>query len=230
MTLVIFDVDGTLVFSDRRDSQAFGQTYLEIYGKAFPSLDWNHFPHVTDHTIFGTAIRQQFDRSIRLGEIESFQQQYLARLREKRAAAPQHFKQVPGAAEMVARLQQEPDFGVAVATGGWKRPAEVKLAHIGIDPPGLIIVGADNKATREEIIQSAIDQSQAQLAKLEKIVYVGDAIWDVRTTRNMGLNFIGIRHRDDLGVLKSLGASEVLSNYLNQDHFFEIVDRAKPPI
>ncbi|GAB5554201.1 MAG: HAD hydrolase-like protein [Saprospiraceae bacterium] len=230
MTLVIFDVDGTLVFSDRRDSQAFGQTYLEIYGKEFPSLDWNHFPHVTDHTIFGTAIRQQFDRSIRVGEIEAFQKQYLARLREKRVASPQHFKQVPGASEMVARLQSEARFGVAVATGGWKVPAEVKLDHIGIDPRELVLVGADNKTTREEILQSSIDQSQAVLPEINKVVYIGDAIWDVRTTRNMGLNFVGIRHRADVEVLKSQGASVVINNYLDQDHFLEMVESAKPPI
>jgi hypothetical protein len=66
-------------------------------------LDWNHFPHVTDHIIFGTAIRQHFDRSIR-GGIEAFQKQHLAHFCEKRVASPQHFKQVPGASEMLTRL------------------------------------------------------------------------------------------------------------------------------
>lgn len=231
MTLVIFDVDGTLVHSDRRDSQVFGQTYLEIYGKPFPTLDWNHFPHVTDHTIFGTAIQQQFGRPIKAGEVEAFQIQYLAYLRHKRAQQPQHFQQVPGASAIVQRLQQESGFGVAVATGGWKAPAEVKLTHIGVDPRQLVLVGADNKVTREEILQSSIEQSQARLAsKVEKVVYVGDAIWDIRTTRNMGLNFVGIRHRKDVEVLQAQGASTVLHNYLDQDLFFEVLQAARPPL
>ena len=230
MTLVIFDVDGTLVYSDRRDSQAFGQTYLEIYGKPFPSLDWNHFPHVTDHTIFGTAIQQQFGRQVDSGEIEAFQAVYLAHLREKRAKQPQYFQQVPGAADLVRRLQRESGFEVAVATGGWKAPAQVKLAHIGIDPEPLVLVGADNKVTREEIIQDSIDQSKAKVVGIQKIVYIGDAIWDIRTTRNMGLNFIGIRHQKDVEVLESQGASIVLSDYIDQDHFLETLVQAKPPL
>lgn len=229
MTLVIFDVDGTLVFSDRRDSQAFGQTYLEIYGKDFPSLDWNAFPHVTDHTIFRTAIKQQFNRRVRKGEIAAFQLPYLERLRKKRMEQPQHYQEVPGAAAMVACLQATPGFEVAVATGGWKVPAEVKLQHVGIDPQSMVLVGADNKDTREEIVQASIDYSQQNLQGIKKVVYIGDAIWDVHTTRNMGINFVGIRHREDLEVLQAQGVSVVLSNYLDQDRFFEMVDQAKPP-
>ncbi len=39
MILVIFDVDGTLVFSEKKDSQAFADTYQMVYNRPFPTID-----------------------------------------------------------------------------------------------------------------------------------------------------------------------------------------------
>jgi len=50
-TLVIFDIDGTLLYSNKVDSQCFADTYEELYSEPFPTIDWTKFPHVTDDTI-----------------------------------------------------------------------------------------------------------------------------------------------------------------------------------
>ena len=55
-TLIIFDIDGTLVYSNKVDSKCFSETYQQIYGEPFPSIDWRVYPHVTDHTIFRLSL------------------------------------------------------------------------------------------------------------------------------------------------------------------------------
>lgn len=229
MILVLFDVDGTLVYSDKRDSRSFAQTYKQVYGRAFPSIDWSTFPHVTDDTIFRTAIRRQFEREVEVGEMATFQEQYLQRLHQNRRQAPQHYREIPGARRMMEQLYATAGFQVAVATGGWAAPARIKLRHVGIDPDGMVLTGGDAKTTREEILQQSIDQVQGTFP-VEKVVYVGDAIWDVRTTRKMGLQFVGVRYRNDREVLQQAGARHVIQDFGDYHHFLEQVAQAAVPM
>ena len=63
-----------------------------------------------------------------------------------------------------------------------------------------------------------------------RAVYVGDAIWDVNTTQNMQLPFIGIRTGGDVEKLKCIGAQHVVVDYTNFDAFWNAIRNAIPPI
>ncbi len=228
-TLILFDVDGTLVYSERRDSRAFAATYELLYRRPFPTLDWSRFAHVTDTTIFGTLIDDHFGRAPTEAEVEYFQHFYLDRLRENRRLRPDRFREVPGARDLVRRLLDDARYEVGVATGGWAQPARIKLAHIGIPADHLFLSGADGKTTREEILGAVIRKAAAHSGPFRRIVYVGDAVWDVRTTRNLQLSFVGIRYRNDCDLLHRAGATHVLADYRDPALFLEAAHRAGPP-
>ncbi|MEZ4935868.1 MAG: hypothetical protein R2788_27500, partial [Saprospiraceae bacterium] len=57
----------------------------------------------------------------------------------------------------------------------------------------------------------------------------GDAIWDVQTTSNLSLNFIGIRREGDVEVLLQAGATTVLQDFSDHDQFMKAVYTATPP-
>jgi phosphoglycolate phosphatase-like HAD superfamily hydrolase len=227
-TLVIFDIDGTLVYSDKIDSRCFAQTYLTIYGKEFPSIDWTTYPHVTDTTIFKTVIQQHFERDATLSEMEEFQHHFVGLLEKNRQVRPTEFFEVPGARSAIHRLLDDERFEVGIGTGGWLRPAMVKLRHVEIPTEPLVIVGADGHEKREGIIGQVMEMV-AERSSYERTVYVGDAIWDVNTTRRMGMNFVGVRRNGDFGVLKSEGTKTILKDYLDYDRFVEAVFEAEPP-
>lgn len=230
-TLVIFDVDGTLVYSiDKRDSRCFAQTYETLYGRPFPSIDWRRYPHVNDTTIFKSVIAEHFDRSIFPDEIDHFLAHYSAKLLEQRAETPHFFLEVPGAVAAVNRLIDLPAYTVAIATGGWQRPAEIKLDHIGIDTSKMIICGADGKTTREDIIEAALKWAHQSGQTYDKIVYIGDAIWDVQTTRRMRMDFVGVGFRDEQNILQQAGALHVIPDFNDFDLFISYLTLAKPPI
>ncbi len=229
-TLLLFDIDGTLVYSNKIDSQCFATTFESIYGRPFPSIDWRVYPHVTDHTIFNTVIREQFQRAVEPGEIPHFQQQFVDLLLQKRNSNPEEFKEVPGAKAIIDRLMMEEQFTVGIATGGWERPARLKLQHVGIPEHRLVLSAADEQVRREDILQKAINQTRAQHPGLERVVYLGDASWDVRTTRNMGIDFIGIRLQGDLEVLQNLGAEVVLRDYRDYEALLAAVAAARVPV
>lgn len=221
MILVIFDVDGTLVYSEKKDSQCFADTYQTVYKKPFPTIDWKKYPHVSDTTIFKTVIQEHFDRIPDEAEEENFRQQFVANIIENRKKTPTDFKEVPYAKQTVHKLLADDRFVIGVATGGWKTPAIVKLNFVNIPTDPLIITGADGKVTREDITNETIDKAKAQHGEFNRIVYVGDAIWDLTTTRNMGLPLIGIRRRGDVDFFHQHGLEEVLQDYRDYSKFLD---------
>lgn len=227
-TLLIFDVDGTLVHSNKVDSQCFADTYLDVYGLPFPSIDWQTYPHVTDNTIFRHVIRNQFNREATLSEIESFTDQFVELLKEKRAVSPQDFYEVPFAKRLIDNLLEDDRFAIGIGTGGWMRPAQLKLDFVDIPHQRIYMAAADNKITREEIIAESIEKAKKEV-DFSDIVYIGDARWDVRTTRNLNMKFIGIRRNGDLDFLHNMGVKHVLQDYADHDKFLEMVKNALPP-
>ncbi len=229
MKLIIFDVDETLVFSDKLDSKAFAATYEQTFGHPFPSINWHDFPHVTDWTIFRTAFRKHFDREAKEEELQFFHDCFVQNIIEHRRSCPTDFHPLPGAPEALARLSMMEDVVLGVATGGWKKPAEVKLSHVGIAHEHFFFHGGDWKETREHILEAVLEDAGAAYGNFEHIVYVGDALWDVATTRNMQLNFLGIRRRKDFDYLHRAGATSVIADYTDFDAFWEALLMAQPP-
>lgn len=228
-TLIIFDIDGTLLYSDKIDSQCFADTYQKVYQEPFPTIDWSKYPHVTDDTIFKTVIQDHFQRDAEKDEIHHFQNEFVASIQAQRVVQPEAFKEVPNARNTVELLLEQDCFEVGIATGGWRRPAFVKLNHIGIPTKQLHMSFADGNPTREDIIQGVFQQTETLNLEFEKVVYVGDAPWDVKTTRNMNIPFIGVRREGDIHHLQKLGAETIIKDYSDFDLFLSAIDKAKPP-
>ncbi|MFK7771307.1 MAG: HAD family hydrolase [Saprospiraceae bacterium] len=227
--LIIFDIDGTLLYSNKIDSQCFANTYEKVYQSKFPTIDWSKFPHVTDDTIFKTVIQNHFQREATQEEMHQFQNEYVASLQSKRADQPHEFREVPNARKTIELLLEDDVYEVGIATGGWRRPAMVKLNHIGIPTSDLHMSFADGNPTREDIIKGVFQQTDAKQMSFEKIVYVGDAIWDVQTTRNMNIPFIGVRRAGDEHFLKQFGAETVIQDYRDIGLFMSSIESSKVP-
>lgn len=230
MTLIIFDIDGTLLFSNYVDSQCFADTYGEIYGKKFPTIDWSAYPHVTDHVIFNSVIQTHFGRQAAAEEIQVFQNHFVRKIEARRVSDPHEFLEVPNARRFIERLLSDDRFAVGIGTGGWLAPAKVKLKHVGIPSEKLFLSAADNQPTRVHIVDEAIRLAEKKHGKFERIVYVGDAVWDVETTREMDIPFIGIRRNGDAEALTSVGAEVVFPDYRKEECFLEAIFSAKPPL
>jgi len=229
--LIIFDIDGTLLYTDKqRDSKAFAETYEDLFGKPFPTIDWKQYPHVTDTTIFDTVFQKHFSRSVSVQEQDKFEDQYIDRLLDGRTQFPERYFEVQNAIQNIQHLQEQTQVQLGIATGGWKRPQEVKLQHLGLDPSDFFTSYADGQPTREDILNDVLTQAKATGHAPDHIVYIGDAIWDVRTTFNLQMNFIGIRHKGDLATLLEAGASQVYQSYPDPITFWQALQSARPPI
>ncbi len=228
-TLVIFDIDGTLLYSNAVDSKAFATTFQNFYNRPIPSIDWKLYPHVTDTSIFDTMIQNEFGRKPDKEEVNAFRTQFVDLIKEKRLSNPEFFLEVDGAKAIIDKLHTLDEYEIGIGTGGWMAPATVKLKHININAKNMFMSFADGHVAREEILQHSIDQAVAKCGHFKKIVYFGDAKWDVETTRNMNMDFIGVRLKGDKEKLEDLGAQHVIENYLDVEGVLEAIGLALPP-
>lgn len=218
-TFVLFDIDGTLLYSEKVDSRCFASSYEVIFGRPFPTIDWTRFPEVTDHVIFRTAFHDHFGRYPTEAERLKFEDHYLEGLRTSRATKPGEFREVPGAANLWRRLNADARFITGIATGGWQRPAAIKLEHVGIPPEQPFAGYANDRFSRVEILDEAITKARS-VHRIARVIYVGDAVWDVTTTRKMNLPLIGVRRNGDHDALIQAGAARVITDFTPDQAFF----------
>jgi len=78
--------------------------------------------------------------------------------------------------------------------------------------------------TRPDIIRTAVNQAKTKYGEPTKIVYVGDAIWDLTTCQEMELPLIGIRVKGDLSFFTERGVEFVFSGYQDLAAFQQAIE------
>jgi len=231
VNLAIFDVDGTLTATSDVDSECFVQAIGEVLGIRQLDTDWSHYHHSTDPGIIHQICREQFGAAPDDATLCAVRDQFIELLRDRMQIAPERYEEVPGAASALYRLRNERDWAIAIASGAWRGSAWIKLQSAGISPAGFASVFADESLSREGLIQLAITRALAryQQARFEGIVSIGDAVWDVRAARSLGLPFVGIGDGSGGNRLLDEGASHVVSNFADFDGLLKCLDEATVP-
>ena len=214
MNLAIFDIDGTLTETNHVDDVCFVQALADAYAITDISTDWSAYPHTTDSAILSYVFREHLSRPLEEADLLKFKNCFVSLLQDYQAKDPSLFAEVPGASSCLRRLNQEPEWRVAIASGAWFDSAALKLkaATIAVDDfPGAF---ADEAISREEILELAVVKAKARygVSEFSKIVSVGDGLWDVRTARNLNFSFLGIGRGAAKDKLQRAGATHVLED------------------
>lgn len=219
MQLVMFDIDGTLTESNDLDDESFLRALSEVFGFSGVSNDWASYTHVTDACILREVLQQKRGRGPFLAEVEAFQSCFLKLLAEG-ATANGGIKPIRGAHETLSWLLQSPDHAVTYAGGGWTTSALFKLqsAHLPIED--IPYAFSDDDESREGITAVALARAEKYYGQsFQNIVYIGDAIWDVRLARKSGYAFVGIASGNQAEKLLGEGATHVFENYEDFESF-----------
>jgi phosphoglycolate phosphatase-like HAD superfamily hydrolase len=214
--VVILDVDGTLTLTSELDAAVFTRTFQAVTGKALPTTDWSRYRNATDQGIAEEAIEILGLAPTILGP---FRQAFVEALRSELARSPA--RPVHGAPWILEELCQR-GHAVAIATGAWEEAARLKLESAGVDPVGCLLVGSDGRPAREEVVRTAWDR----FGTPRGAVYVGDAVWDLRAARTLGLGFVGMDLAGD-GALAKAGARVVVRGLYPVADLIAALERAR---
>ena len=97
------------------------------------------------------------------------------------------------------------ELGVAIATGCWRETAHFKLNAAGFDLSKIPFACASDRSSRAEIIALAAERAGMPIGQS---VYVGDGVWDLRATQELGIPFIGFGRK--IESLRRAGAAYTL--------------------
>ena len=118
---------------------------------------------------------------------------------------------------------------MGLATGGWRASAMFKLGRSGLLVTHLPGGFADDDLSREGITSVARRRAESEAGrKAERVVYVGDAVWDVKNAASLGLPFVGIAKAARADRLRAHGARIVLDDFADAAAFADALDRATP--
>ena len=137
------------------------------------------------------------------------------------------FAEILNAKAMLENLKLEKDWAIALATGCFYESAKLKLEMAKIDIKDFPIGTAEDAISREEILQTGIEKSLEKYGqkKFEKIVSIGDGVWDARTARNLNLDFIGIASGKKAEALREAGANYIVKDFRNYENFLAYLNK-----
>lgn len=231
MNLAVFDIDGTLTVTDHIDDVCLVQALADAHAITGVSTDWAGYSHTTDSGITLDIFRERLNRAPEEAEVLKFKSHFVRLLEDYRAKDSSLFAEITGAGSMLNRLNQESDWKAAIASGGWRDSAILKLKAAGIEANNYPSAFADDGYSREEILQSAISRSEKfyQQKHFDRVVSIGDGVWDVRTARNLGFPFLGIGAGERKGKLRRAGAAHVIENFADYEKLIRYLTKAEVP-
>jgi len=231
MNLAIFDVDGTLTSTNEVDELCFVQAFADAHAITGVDTNWDGYRHTTDSGITLQIFQDRFGRNAKPNELSDLQRCFVRLLKEQLVAGPRLFAAIAGSTRMLAKIRQEPEWTVAVATGCWQVSAQLKLKAANLTLNGFPIASAEVGLSRAEILQAAIERAGAhyQQTSFDRVVSIGDARWDVRAARNLEINFVGVGSGERARLLSDAGASHVIGDYRDYDLFLKYLDSSEVP-
>lgn len=231
MKLVIFDIDGTLTLTSKVDGICFERALAQASGITSPEADWHSCPHVSDTGLARYLYQSHFGRDPHEHEEGSLRDCLVALLKEQHAFDASLFTEVAGAGAMLLQLAEKRDWVIAMATGCWRASAEMKLSAANLQlhhkPAGF----AEDGPSRETIVTAAIERATAHYSRtsFDRIVSVGDGVWDVKTAANLELAFVGISSEARAEALQRHGAKYIVPDFTDINHFFACLEDAVIP-
>ena len=211
MNLIIFDIDGTIIDSVRTDDECFIRSFLDLFNINLSGADWNNFEHVTDSGLTSEIFNIYLGRSPMEQELRQLKAHFRNLINQRK----NEFVEIRGAKNTMAYLIENPEFSIAFATGGWRETARLKLSTVGFEPGKLILTSANDHFDRSVITKMAIDKAlkKENLKEFDTITYIGDGIWDLKTSQQLGINFIGIDYHNTRKL--TLAGAAYVMNSLN---------------
>jgi phosphoglycolate phosphatase-like HAD superfamily hydrolase len=194
--LVLFDIDGTLLWTDGAGRRAIQRALLAESGTAGP-IEHYRFDGKTDPQIIRellAAAGHPLANDAR--HHDGVCRRYLSLLAAELEASAGRSHLYPGVLDLLALLEQRPDAVVGLLTGNLAQGAALKLRAVGLDP-ARFRVGAYGSDAADRTRLPAIAVRRARdlgLGELQgsDVVIVGDTPADMTCGRSIGARAIGV--------------------------------------
>ena len=194
MKLVLFDIDGTILWSDGAGRRAMTEALTTVFGGAGPT-DY-HYDGKTDPQIVRDLMRASGHTDETIDErIDPLMQRYLGGL-ERELAGGTRAHVFDGVRELLDLLEARGDIILGLLTGNLRAGAAIKLraANIDVDRFKVCAFGSDHHA-RAELPALAQQRAKGDLGLEipgDRIYVIGDTPADITCGHAIGARAIAV--------------------------------------
>jgi len=226
----MFDMDGTLTDSFSLDENCYVLAIEQALDLPGVRTDWESYEHTTASYCLDQIVRHARGHAPTAAEARAVQARMIALMQEITQRTGRRTQAIPGAAACLHELRRR-GIAVAIASGDWEATARHKFASAAIPVGDLPAAFCDVAHPRTDIMQTALTRATAHYgcSHFDRIVYVGDASWDVRACRELNWPLVGIAPANKAERLRSLGVTHIVPHYNETETFLAAIDRATPP-
>jgi phosphoglycolate phosphatase-like HAD superfamily hydrolase len=194
-TIILFDIDQTLLYSGGAGSLAMKRAFEQLYGieDGFRSVE---FSGRTDWGILRDAMREHGlleDLGANGGfrkEMARFQEAYYSLLPGTLNEMTVQGRVMPGVPELLGDLSKRDRVALGLATGNFRKAAFIKIDHFGIG--GYLSDGGfgDDAEDRAVVVGKAIERIGVD--GYSKVWVIGDTPLDVSAAHANGAKALGV--------------------------------------
>src|SRR5689334_4619246 len=219
--LVLFDIDGTILWTDGAGRRAVFGALEEAFGAVLPAD--HRFDGKTDPQIVRELLRHggvsDADIDARLDQVLD---RYYSLLRAELAGADHSDHVFPGVQELLDELEGRDDVVLGLLTGNIEAGAHAKLAAVGIAPHRFVVgaFGSDHHDRPElpEIARGRAEKVLGHPIAGRDVVVIGDTPADVACGVGIGARAIGVATgRYSVDELQACDATAVFADLSDTD-------------
>jgi len=221
MRVVLFDIDGTILWTDGAGRRAVYRALEDVFGAPVP--DGHEFDGKTDPQIVRELMQlagvTHGDIDVRLGHAL---ERYVELLHGELGTLEEHDHVLPGIRELLDALETRDDVLLGLLTGNVLPGAVAKLTAVGIDASRFRVgaFGSDH-AQRPELPAIAKERAEALLGRQihgSDVVVIGDTPADMNCGRGIGARAVGVATgRYAVDDLRACGAAAVFEDLSDTD-------------
>lgn len=191
-SLLLWDIDGTLIISDRAGERSLLQIVRDLYqhdfgGKLPVSLQGRTDTSITRDILnhIGVAITPE--------EMARYREAYLAMLPKSLAVG--NTRLLPGVREALDAVQAHPEIHQGLLTGNIQEGARLKLTHVGIWQFFEFGAFSDDSHLRNELGPFALRRAKEKLGidfPPDRVFIIGDTPFDIECGKAIGAKTIAV--------------------------------------
>jgi phosphoglycolate phosphatase len=187
-TLVLFDIDGTLILSGRAGVRGMNLAFSRLYGRE-KALDGVAIAGRTDRAIVIDAMRG-IGQDPTEAAIHRLRDAYFEHLRvELGRAVTDPSGVLPGVASLLDALESQAHVAVGLLTGNFEGGAAIKLGHFDLWHRFPFGAFGDEHVDRRALVAVAVHRAKAGLHHVgapDRIIVIGDTPLDVDCAQASG--------------------------------------------
>lgn len=195
MRLVLFDIDGTLLWSDGTGRRAMESALVEVFGTT--GAPGYRYDGKTDRQIVRELMRGHGHEDEHIdARIEELLGLYLTRLERELAEGERRPTLCAGVMEVLADLESRDDVTLGLLTGNLQRGAALKLAAVGIDIARFRVNAFGSDAEHRPLLPAVAQRRAREMlgfdVRGDRVVIVGDTPADIACGREIGARAVAV--------------------------------------